>query len=250
MKKSIFLIVAVIIVMNSVQAQVGITVGYLRYQAPDFNNFFENKPDLDFSESNNLDGGSYQIAVDYWFRLKKKRLEFLPEISFTQATAKLVSIQAPDFAYEHDLTINTVQFNFNTQIYPFDFEGDCNCPTFSKDGDVLKKGFFIRVAPGVSFNNFNNDYSTVTIGGSATEALKGTGIAYNLRAGIGLDIGITDFLTVTPLAQYTFVSKSGDALVVEDPALPLAANTFSWQQIFAGIRLGFRFDELNKFGYR
>ena len=250
MKKLIVLSVSLFFIFNISIGQVGITAGYLAYNAPDFNDYFENRTDLDFSQSSDLDGGNFQIAVDYWFRLEKKRVEFLPEISFAQQNAQLVSITAPDFGYEHDLTINTIQLNFNTQIYPFDFEGDCDCPTFSKDGDILKKGFFIRVAPGVSFQNYSNDNSTMTIGGVTTENFTDTGIAYNLRAGLGLDIGITDFITITPLAQYTFVSNSGDALAFEDPSLPVAANNFSWRHIFAGIRLGLRFDEMNKYGYR
>jgi len=250
MKKFLILISALLLTSAALFAQVGITAGFVKYEAPDYNEFFANRTDLDFSKSNDLNAFSYQVAVDYWFRLKKKRLEFLPEINFTQATSQMTSIIAPDFAYQHDLTFNIFQFNFNTQIYPFDFDGDCDCPTFSKDGDVLKKGFFIRVAPGVTFNNFNNEYSTTTIGGATTEPLSDAGIGFNIRAGLGLDIGITDFLTITPLAQYTFITEHGNALIVENPSWPISANVFDWRQIFFGIRLGFRFDELNKYGYR
>ncbi len=249
MKKLLFTVSILFYFSSQSIAQIGITSGFLKYQAADFNTFFESRTDLDSENSKNLDGGSYQVAIDYWFRLKNKRLEFLPELSFSQAKAKLASTVLPDFAYDHDILINSLQFNFNTQIYPFDFEGDCDCPTFSKDGQLLKKGFFIRVAPGITFNNFGKTYTDVSITGTSTTSDKSSGVGYNLRAGLGIDIGVSDFITVTPLAQYTFVSEHGDAYL-ENPALPASANIFSWQQVFVGLRLGLRFDELNKYGYR
>ena len=84
-------------------------------------------------------------------------------------------------------------------IYPFDLNSDCNCPTFSKQGNTLAKSFFLEIAPGLQWSklnvitrNENNDTQTR----SSTDALS-----FRLAAGAGFDIGISDLLTVTPWVQ-------------------------------------------------
>lgn len=248
MKKLFLLPFILLCLFKGLQAQIGISAGWVKNDAPEWNkgiiainNLVDKAPAF---EQNGL-----QIGVDYWFRLKNKRLEFLPELSFYQLRAVLESEVIPDYSFAGDLKANIFQVHFNTQIYPFDFAGDCDCPTFSKEGDLFKKGLFIRLAPGLSFANFNEERTDVTIAGSNTISTNSGGIAPTLRGGIGLDIGVSDFFTITPIIQYTYtfdiggfeffnISGSDDLLLSEIT------------QLYFGIRLGFRFDELNKYGYR
>jgi len=75
----------------------------------------------------------FEVGLGYWFRLKNKRMEFIPEVSY-------MSLAGDGVGGLGDLTGFNV--NANIFIYPLDFHSDCNaCPTFSKDGGLIKKGF-------------------------------------------------------------------------------------------------------------
>jgi hypothetical protein len=101
-------------------------------------------------------------------------------------------------------------------------KGDCHCPTFSKQNDLVKKGLFIQI-----IGAFQNERSKTAI-------TQYTNWHQNLSAGIGagLDIGISDFITLTPLIQYLHTVYSSKA-----SEIPGAESV-----IRAGIRMTFRPD--------
>jgi len=249
MKKLLLLPLLLLFFGSGLMAQIGVSVGWAKYDAPVWNQRIA-ELDVLTDQSPAFDQGGMQFSIDYWFRLKNKRVEFLPEISFYQLKAFLESEAQPDFGFSSDLLGTFFQFHFNTQIYPFDFEGDCDCPTFSKDGDLLKKGFFIKVAPGLSYGSFQDERSTITIAGSETVSTTENGVVPTLRAGVGLDIGLSDFLTITPFAQYTYTFKTGTFKIFDLPELPVDSGLSEIAQLHFGLRLGLRFDEMNKYGYR
>ena len=81
---------------------------------------------------------------------------------------------------------------------------------------------------------------------------------FSLRGGIGIDIGLSDFLTLTPIVQanYTFdaawpnLQEGPEQFSPDyDPTITSALSD-SPLQWMAGLRIGLRFDELNKYGYR
>lgn len=136
-----------------------------------------------------------EVGIDYWFRLKNARVEFFPEISFTQART---TTQDELFS---EYNLKTFGVNFNTQIYILDFLGDCDCPTFSKQGNGFTKGLFIILSPGLV--NFQqklvfDDFTTL-------EPVLHSSINYKLAAGIGLDIGISDLFTISPYVMYSYI---------------------------------------------
>lgn len=173
--------------------------------------------------------GNYQgmhFGVDYWFRLPQKRVEFFPEFSYEKYNQDF-----GDFKDE----ISTLNFYFNTNFYLFDFEGDCDCPTFSKGGDFFEKGFFIQVSPGIS-------YFTSTFG-PESEGIEDKNFHFGVGLGAGIDIGISDFLTITPLVKFTWLpSASREELELATESQPGDLDT-SISQIYGGIRLGFRWTE-------
>ncbi|MBK9736592.1 MAG: hypothetical protein IPO92_17180 [Saprospiraceae bacterium] len=121
------------ITIISVSAQYGVR---LAYNNNTYSNW-ENAVNLRSNTNKKLLSTGYQIGVDYWFKLKKRRIEFMPEIFYSQSktnydgTGTLEVIKA-----------NAIGFNFHTQIYALDLEGDCDCPTFSKEGASINKGLF------------------------------------------------------------------------------------------------------------
>lgn len=187
------------------------------------------------------DGYSDQLGSIYgmyWFRLKKKRVEFLPEIGYYHSfnTSSLQPGLTPD--------LQAFYLQFNTDIYFFDFGSDCNCPTFSKQGDLLQRGFFVEVSPGIEFRKLGMDYLD---GNVLSRRIFKTTVP-KIYGGLGFDIGASDLITVTPYAGVTYAFNTAWDGVEEfldvDPG-PLNQEGRDRDFLFnAGIRVLLRPDYL------
>lgn len=164
-------------------AQWGLRTGYMFGQSTQLDDLF-------IAQS-----GPYAM-VEYGFRLKKKRLEFHPGLGYH------VALRGDD----PEGRLNGIDLDFPVAIYPFDFGGDCNCPTFSKDGDLIKKGFFLELAPGLSLQQFKRTANLPGI----PEPTTSTDDQLSARLGLsaGLDIGLSDQWTITPMLTYSRYLKT------------------------------------------
>lgn len=123
-------------------------------------------------------------------------------------------------------------FQFKTNIYLFDFGGDCDCPTFGKQGAQLQKGFFLQLSPGYTYYQTENIF--------ASEAQKNTG--FTLGAGMGLDIGLSNLLTLTPLVAVRRGFGTYSNLNVSDIVGDSYFDETKLTTFQAGLQLSFRFD--------
>lgn len=234
LKKTTFSILTLLIFATISFAQIGINTGYNVNNAIDWKvkHFNNNEVIANFYTS----GMSY--GVDYWFRLKNYRVEFTPEINFSTT-----SVENTFLDINLKSTVSTFSFFANTNFYIFEFTGDCNCPTFSKPGLELEKGFFIRLSPGVTY--FTGE---LTRQGTdlITEFEDNNSLSYNIGVGIGLDLGISDFITITPIITYRYYFKAKWENLpkigtgIKEWIHPTETTDIS--QIYAGVRLGIRFD--------
>ena len=110
--------------------------------------------------------------------------------------------------------------------------------TFSKDGTVIDKGLFLLLSPGYSLQQFELSPED----GPSTKVEDG---AFSIGAGLGLDIGVSDILTITPyVGGRYFIAPEWDVIPVQpDEVFSVLPDQDQLLQIFAGIRLGIRFDE-------
>lgn len=161
-----------------------------------------------------------EFALGYWFRLKNKRIEFLPSVYYATTS-------------DGSLDLRELGAAFNVNVYPFDFGGDCDCPTFGKQGPKLEKGFFIQLTPGYA------RYQVVSPVGDFDPSG-----GFTFGGGVGLDIGVTNFLTISPIASVrvgtaefvegvSFTMPDQPEAVFQNPRL----TTFQ-----LGLRALFRFD--------
>jgi hypothetical protein len=160
-------------------------------------------------------------GVEYHFRLKSNRIEFHPELGYRKSFT----------SGESQGYYSSIDLDFNTSIYPFDFEGDCNCPTFSKQGSLVQKGFFFELQPGIG-------YQTITIPVLANG--ESSNVVLKLGAAAGLDIGMSDHITVTPYVAGTRVfSGEWEVLQTDGVDGQLEENI-----VFgAGIRVSYSADD-------
>ncbi|NNE29131.1 MAG: hypothetical protein HKN16_05820 [Saprospiraceae bacterium] len=248
MKKFFLFLTLLLALQINTEAQVGISIGQVYYDATKWDEAIRDLDNLAESTTYFKSDG-IQFAIDYWFRLKNFRVEFFPEVSYYNLSARPESLVFPDYGYVADLKSNVFQFNGNVHIYPFDLEGDCDCPTFSKDGSFLQKGFFIRAAPGIAFASYKEEITNTTIAGENSTERKEQATKPTLRIGAGIDFGVNDFITITPLFQYTYGFDTGGFEFLSLPEVTTSLESEITQTYF-GVRLGLRFDEINKYGYR
>ena len=176
--------------------------------------------------------GGYEAQLHYWFRLPDNRVEFQPTVYYHGAGIGW-SPGSTDF--------REIGFQFEVNVYPFDFMGDCGCPTFGKQGPQLQKGLFLQLSPGVARRS---------ITASNPEPVDLASIDFTYGAGIGLDIGLSNVLTLTPIASVRRGAATFDGSL--DPLFNSSiqllegdegAATFTSYQV--GLQVTFRFDEKN-----
>lgn len=163
------------------------------------------------SGSQMVNANGYGAGINYWLRLKNVRMEFFPEVTYSRLTSlPLETLPSANL----DRWAMAVPVSF----YPLDFKGDCRCPTFSKQNDLVKKGLFLQLVPMVQHER--------------TDQPSGWHLNFGLGLGTGLDIGISDLITLTPLVQYsTTLGSTRDT-----------GKSGSTNEIRAGIRVLFRPD--------
>ncbi len=175
-----------------------------------------------------VDGPAFEtgveVAVNYWFRLPKQRVEFLPTLRF--ATTEVGQNGSAFREYGADMKVN---------IYPFDFLGDCDCPTFGKQGPQLQKGLFLQGSVGYSI--YNTDFDAFP----ALETETGNGLTFG--AAVGLDFGLSNLVTLTPIGGVRFGTAPYQETIFRTGTDPEGVvygpklTTF-----YAGLQLSFRFD--------
>ena len=163
----------------------------------------------------------YDLGAHYWMRLKEHRVEFYPELSFAK-----FSRTEPVDASDRPIDMNRYGISVPISIYPLDFRGDCDCPTFSKQNDLFKKGFFLQLVP--SFFQVHSNYGDPTTAKS-WKSQAGIGI------GAGLDIGLSDLLTISPMVHYFHHFYEGGS-DLDGPGVA--------KELRMGIRVAFRPDYL------
>ncbi|MGB4960884.1 MAG: hypothetical protein WBO36_15490 [Saprospiraceae bacterium] len=144
-----------------------------------------------YASNSTLLKSGIEAGLDYWFRLKNRRIEFLPELAYSFASNESPNASINKISYQ------AFHINFNTHIYALDLEGDCDCPTFSKQGPSIQKGLFFHFTPGLGYYQ-----ASISENETATPTLisnKASGLMVRLGIGLGLDLGINDFLTITPM---------------------------------------------------
>lgn len=164
-----------------------------------------------------------EFGMGYWFRLKQKRLEFLPQLTYSYLSGRQ--------------SLKEIGIQLQGVIYPLDFQGDCNCPTFSKEHDLLTNGLHTGLILGGGYRW--TTFSDMAMNESWNLIAPYAGLL------LGLDIGLSNLLTLTPELRYVH-RFGGD--------WSSASTTTSFHQrshgtLMTGLRAGLRLDRKN-YGFK
>ena len=227
MMKVLFFIIFSSVAINCF-GQFGLRATYNLNNTPEWNEFFSG---LSGQVNEALDH-SVTYSIDYWLRLPNHRIEFYPNISFHQSSGVINGLSASTPASE--LVQNSLRqfgFGLTTHFYVFDFFGDCECPTFSKQGEFFKKGFFLLAGVGADFSQK-----------AINDIYRDGNFDFKASLGMGLDIGVSDLITISPFIQLQYFPsiswhELGVAFDIAD-----ADITTTMRQVQFGVRVGFRPD--------
>lgn len=139
------------------------------------------------------------IELGYWTRLKTKRMEFYPALLYGLNSSN---------------TYTRWGLQVDIQSYPFDFQNDCKCPSFSKQNKFIKKGFFILVGPGLERQRH------------LEEEIK---YIPHIRVGVGQDIGLNNLITISPILSGQINTKP-DVFGSSSYAQAMLRITFRWDK--------------------
>ncbi len=235
--KKIITFVLFVFCANCLTAQFGINAGFRSNGENKWEKYF---PNQDFLKS------GYKVGIDYWFRLKNKRVEFTPELAFSQFTSENIYSEILPPLDVVSVKSQIYSLYLNTNIYFLDLANDCNCPTWSKQSDFFKKGIFIQLSPG--FNYFQ--YSLKNYQGHIEKA---NDFVFSLGVGLGLDIGISNMITFTPMVAYhQYFNATWDGLSkssITGIEIKDASESTNLGQFHVGLRIGVRLDQQN-YGFR
>ncbi len=131
------------------------------------------------------DLNSIILAVSYEWALENYRVQFHPSLYYGQSTEEIM------IAEDANLEQAFSGFALPVRFYLLDFEGDCNCPTFSKTSNFFSRGFFFEAA---GFYQRINQRLNVPGGDQSFQN-------YGASIGLGLDIGLSDHWTFTAFAR-------------------------------------------------
>ncbi|MEM1120323.1 MAG: hypothetical protein AAGJ18_07720 [Bacteroidota bacterium] len=126
-------------------------------------------------------------------------------------------------------------FSLSSKIFLLSLEADCDCPTFSRDAGILEKGFFIEIIPG--FSNFQAEASEATV------ISEDDGWSFKLGLGMGLEVGLNDYVTISPFVRFNRYfnlewEELQEDIAAFDNTNPLeGSNNSPINQFAAGLRL-------------
>jgi len=227
MKQLLIIFLFSFLMINQSSAQYGVNASYQTFSASNWEGLIQ---DSDLLGAAPIKSG-FAVGIDRWFRLKNARVEFFPELNYAR-----YSVDWSDDATT--LSHQQISLFANTHFYLFDLTGDCDCPTFSKDGGFVKKGFYVELSPGLS-------YASSTIKGITGDPSNSSFVP-SLGLGLGVDIGLSDLLTITPMIRFRrYFGAEWENLVenlnLEEPSqLSFDAQETGIETFSFGIRLGIR----------
>ena len=204
----------------SLHAQLGVQV------STNFNQAEEVFPRGSVSVAENVDFEiGTEVALNYWFRLPKQRIEFLPTLYYAKAGFERNESYLAEYGAQ-----------MKVNVYPFDFLGDCDCPTFGKQGPQLQKGLFLQVSGGYALYDLNS-------GAGFDVASQENSQGATFGGAIGIDFGLSNLVTITPIAGVRFgTSPYNDSGFADLNGIVTEVERSELTTFHAGLLVSFRFD--------
>lgn len=208
-------------------AQLGFSAGYSNFNFSDW----ETQIRQEFGSGAQLFELGSRVGVNYRLPLKDVRIEFLPSIEYATALSSSFTSTGQGQILTETYDLDIFGAYLKAKVYPFSFKADCTCPTFHQGGQFFEKGFFLMGLAGIE--RVATQYALE--GGDESSTASNDEWRPSFGGGLGIDIGLSDFLTLSPFVTAQF-STDFDGTHL----FPNAINdngTSDLFQLFGGINL-------------
>jgi len=171
---------------------------------------------------------SFYFGVGYRYFPFPFRLGFVPELG-----ANYAAQEKENSFYQGKYELLQINLSVPVQVFPFDLYGDCNCPTFGKQNDFLKKAVYFKFIPGISYQMM--EVADVEINST-------TNLIYSLGAGMGMNIALSNLFTIAPEISYHYIFSANWEGFSALHGQPEAMDHSSANKFSAGLRFSFYFE--------
>ncbi len=267
MKKGI-LFICLFSFLQMLNAQLGISTGYQYSIAPDWKKALISGG-YELPANVKVFPASYFTSIDLAIRSKKRGFRIVPEIYYSKFEF--------DVPYKTGLTSNTPNqpktdiykaetfgFALNFDIFPWSFkQGATDHRLFIGEQAWWKDALFIRLGTGLAGmrqelrTSSNSPFEFPDSFFRSSSRLQSATLP-QLRLGIGFDINVSSFLSISPLVQWTYAGRvnwSGfgtpSSLIDLFPSFPSspinrASVVSHLLQTSIGIRIGIDFQKMSQ----
>lgn len=221
---SVFLSLCFLLNVTYAQFQVGLSGSYFNQNIPEWETtVFGARSNEKLLKNGFAQSGDLKIAG-----FENYRIQFHINAGTDHATTNLE---------DRTIKLRKGDLSLITKAFLLSLEADCDCPTFSREAGLLEKGFYMELITGMT--TFKGELSEQT-----TIISEDFGLTFNLGIGMGIEIGINDYVTVSPFLRYRrhfnleWENLQEDIVAFDPTVVPEGNNNTAINQISAGIRLG------------
>jgi hypothetical protein len=133
---------------------------------------------------NNIFRNNYNLGIGYQYIFEGTGMSIIPGIMYTFSEFNIGIAE---------LRLNRFSLEVPFKIFPFNMEGDCNCPDFSMRNKFFEKHFFLLVNSGINFSIKNNSLVDDSV-------IKD--LSYTAGIGAGITIPIAKNILISPAFNY------------------------------------------------
>lgn len=242
--RNFFFVFILFFTISSSFAQTGFNVAYFSQSVPEWESTV-----FGTRSNENLLSSGYSAELDVRIAsLANYRVDFYPTLSYNASKYDSGALDFDSKTFNFDL--KQYEFSIKTNIYVLSMEADCDCPTFSRDAGILEKGFFIQIAPGLSYfqsEAIGTIFDPISSIIEPTLISEGSGLNFKLGLGMGVDIGISDYITISPIIKYNryfnanWEGLSDKIAIFNQSDVSTGNDKTGISQFYGGVRLGIKF---------
>jgi hypothetical protein len=200
----------------------------LQYQRPTFGDWDQVINEV-YRDDVKFFANGFGLGAGYRIYPWEFRLGFTPE-----ASVLFFSDQRENNFYNANYQLIQLSLAVPLQIFPFDFYGDCNCPTFGKQNDFLQKAVYFKLIPEIAYQMMTYE---------SENTVNTNNLSYLFGAGIGLNIALNQMITIAPEISYHTILNENWKGLADLHNQPVALDKSSANTLKFALRISFYLED-------
>ncbi len=134
---------------------------------------------------------NFKINAGYQIKIPETSMSFIPGLSSRYSRS--------NFGYV-DYNMISVGLELPFKFFPFNMEGDCNCPDFSLRNKFFEKHFFLQVNSGLFYNFLKSQFNENV----QNAVRKENNLSVFVGAGAGISFRFGKNFIISPALNYLY----------------------------------------------